>query len=156
MSDNKDMIPYKGIKGVLIRIHNWFKSLFGKKEGILEKRTEEEKIEKSQNEKASSSIEENRKENNEEVQNGKALDDSEKVTEGTYKPLNKEEFFKVYQDVKDGKVKLDDLPFYEVMRINKIATDELDRKVNQYEQIEKEIVEAEIEEHSSKKYTNNN
>ncbi len=73
--------------------------------------------------------------------------------ENENKKMNKEEFFKTYQDIKDGKIKIEDLPLYEILRMNKIAEAELGSKAKLYENIEKELIEQEIEEHSSKKYT---
>ena len=124
MKENKDLIEYSG--GLFSRIKEFFKKIFARK-----KQTEEiynEVIEQDFS---------NANETNE--SNGNTIIEVQENTEieGVKALTEKEEFFKVYNDFKNGKISGEDLPLSQLLRINKMLDEENKIKVKDYQELVK-------------------
>jgi len=147
MNENKDLIEYKGIRGFFKKI---FDKLFGKKDRQVTDQIDEPDEVKELLEKAEKEVEQQEQEENIEktaeniVQEIVEEDEEDKVV---IPESEKKEFFKIYNSFKEGKVNLEDLPFETVTKINKMMREEIKLKVQEYDDIEDELVEKDLESH---------
>lgn len=110
-----ELLKYEG--SIFKKIINWFKKLFHRNDTLP--------------------VQKNKEKPNTEVNN-------QEKTE-TISKEEKDKFFKLYEDVKAGKVDVNSLSFEELERFNTIISEEINLKKNKLENLKKENAKIEID-----------
>ena len=122
MAEKKELLKYE--ESIFKRIIKWFKSLFHKpgKRQVINKK---EKMSET--------------ELNDEAKGNTIEDAVDKAT------IQKESFFELYNDIKDGKVDIDTLSNEEIERFNRIIGEEISLKYDKLEKLKKENEDIEVD-----------
>lgn len=104
---NKGLIEYKK-NSIIFRVINFFKSILFKNKILI------------QDESESTIIEEKKQVENEEISLSKEVIDFNKIEYD----MDKNKFFKTYNEFKNNRVKINDIGLYDIIRINKMIEEE--------------------------------